>query len=175
MLTGHVAVAMGAHGLRRSLPLWLLIPAAQLPDWADASLCIAGIRSETPGMYSHSIAATLLLALVAAAAAMLFARDARGAALIAMVVALHTLGDYATGLKPTWPGGPMVGLNLYARPGFDFALEAGVLLLGWTAYQRSLPVERRYSRRLVLMLVALLAIQAASDIVLALSPGMKKC
>ena len=175
MLTGHVAVAMGAHGLRRSLPLWLLILAAQLPDWTDASLCIAGVRSEIPGMYSHSVAATVLLALFAAITAMILIRDARGAALIALVVVLHTVGDYATGLKPTWPGGPMVGLNLYSRPAFDFAFEAGVLVLGWAAYQISFPPGRRYSRRLVLMLLALLAVQAASDIVLALSPGMKKC
>lgn len=175
MLTGHIAVAMGAHGIRRSLPLWALILAAQLPDWADATLCTAGIRSETPGMYSHSVAATLLLALAAAAIALIFSRDARPAAVIAIVVGLHTLGDYVTGLKPSWPGGPMIGLNLYGRPAFDFVFEAAVLLLGWTTWQLSFPEERRYNRRLVLVLLALLAIQAASDIVLALSPGMKKC
>lgn len=175
MLTGHIAVAMGAHGLRRSLPLWVLILAAQLPDWADAALCTAGIRSPTPGMYSHSIAATVLLALAAAAIALIFVRDARSAAVIAIAVGLHTLGDYVTGLKPTWPGGPMIGLNLYGRPALDFVFEAAVLLIGWTVWQLSFPEERRCTRRLMLVLLALLAIQAASDIVLALSPGMRKC
>jgi hypothetical protein len=175
MLTGHIAVAMGAHGLRRSLPLWALILAAQLPDWTDAALCSAGIRSQTPGMYSHSVAATVLLALAAATIAMLVTRDARGATVIAIVVGLHTVGDYVTGLKPTWPGGPIIGLDLYGRPALDFAFEALILFFGWVAWQLSFPGERRYSRRLVFVLLALLAIQAASDIVLALSPGMKKC
>lgn len=175
MLTGHIAVAMGAHGLRRSMPLWALIIAAQLPDWTDAVLCTAGIRSQATGMYSHSVAATVLLALAAGTMTMLAARDARSAALIAIVVGMHTAGDYVTGLKPTWPGGPTIGLDLYGRPALDFAFEAVVLLLGWIGWQLSFPDERRYSRRLVLVLIALLAIQAASDIVLSLSPGMKKC
>ena len=175
MLTGHVAVAMGAHGVARSLPLWLLILAAQLPDWADAALCAAGTRSAVPGMYSHSVAATAILALAAAVIAMGISRDARGSAVVAVVVLLHTVGDYVTGLKPTWPRGPVIGLNLYSVPAMDFVFEAAVLTTGWMVYQLSFPAEQRYSRRLILVLAALLAAQAASDIVLALSPGMKKC
>ena len=175
MLTGHVAVAMGAHGITRSLPLWLLIFAAQLPDWADAALCSAGKRSAVAGMYSHSLASTAILALAAVIIAIWMSRDARDSAIVGVVVLLHTVGDYVTGLKPTWPGGPVIGLNLYSLPAMDFVFEAGVLTFGWMVYQLSFPVEQRYSRRLIVVLAALLAAQAASDIVLALSPGIKKC
>lgn len=69
----------------------------------------------------------------------------------------------------------MIGLQLYSRPLLDFALEAAVILGAWVLYQRSFPPERRYSRDTVLLLAALLIIQAAADIVLSLSPGLRKC
>lgn len=175
MLTGHIAVAIGAHGLRNTVPLWLLILASQLPDWADASLCIAGIRSSMPGEYSHSLVAVGILALAAGLFTFAMSRDARGSFLVAAVVITHAAGDYLTGSKPTWPGGPSVGLLLYDRPVLDFILESAVLLGGWTLYQRSLRPLRQYSRASFALLYTLLAIQAAADIVLALTEGLKKC
>ncbi len=175
MLTGHVAVAIGAHGIRSTVPLWLLIIASQLPDWADAALCIGGIRSSTPGLYSHALLPVAILATVAAAAYFLWRRDAAGGLMIAAVVVTHLLGDYVTGLKPTWEGGPVMGLNLYARPAVDFVFEAAVLTAGWLLYQRSFPAGRRYSRDVAMVFIALLVIQAAADIAISVSPGMSKC
>lgn len=175
MLTGHVAIAIGAHGLRNTVPLWLLLFASQLPDWADAALCIGGIRTSTPGLYSHAFLPVAILAIAAAAAYFLWRRDAAGSVMIAAVVITHVLGDYVTGLKPTWDGGPMIGLNFYAMPALDFIFEAAVLTAGWLLYQRSFPTGRRYSRDVVLVLVSLLLIQAAADIAISVSPGMSKC
>jgi hypothetical protein len=166
---------MGAHGIRRSVPLWLLIVATQLPDWADATLCIAGVRSTVPGLYSHSLVAVGVLAAAAALFGAASLRDSRGGLLVGVVVASHALGDYFTGSKPTWSGGPTVGLLLYDRPALDFILEAAIVTAGWLLYQRSFPDDRRYSRDSVALLAALLVIQAAADIVLALTEGMKKC
>lgn len=175
MLAGHVGIAIGAHGIRKTFPLWLLILASQLPDWADASLCIASVRSAIPGEYSHSFAAVGILATAVTIASYAAWRDVAGSMLVGAVVISHALGDYFTGIKPTWPGGPMIGLELYKLPALDFVLEGGVIVAGWLVYQRSFPEERRYSRDLVVLLATLLMIQAAADIVLSLSPGLKKC
>ena len=175
MLTGHVAVAMGTYGIRRTIPLWLLIIASQLPDWADASVCTLGISSSVPGQYSHSFAAAALLCAIGFAAAYLVSRDAAASLLVPLMVLTHLVGDYVTGYKPSWNGGPMIGLELYSRPALDFVFETVVLVTGWIIYQRSFPRERRYSRDLIAMLVVLIAIQAGGNIVMSLVPGMKKC
>jgi len=175
LLTGHIAVAIGAHGLRRSIPLWFLILAAQLPDWADAVLCTAGVRPAIPGAYSHSFVAAGVLAIAAAFSFFVLARDPAGALLVGLVVVSHLLGDYLTGIKPTWPGGPLVGLSLYERPALDFLVEAPVIVAGWLLYRRSLPALSRNSRYSMALLAVLLVIQAAADIVLALTPTLTKC
>src|SRR5687767_15054353 len=120
MLTGHVALALAARGAKSTLPLWALILASQLPDWADAAVCAAQLSPPVQGMYSHSIVATLFLAVAGALLVYLRSRDLTGALLIAALVVSHTLGDYVTGVKPTWTGGPTIGLHLYSRPFLDF-------------------------------------------------------
>jgi len=175
MLTGHVAVALGAHGLRSTVPLGLLLIASQLPDWADAALCIGGIRSSTPGLYSHAVLPVAVLAAIAAGAYFVWRRDAAGSVIVAAVVVTHVLGDYVTGLKPAWAGGPVIGLNLYGAPALDFVFEAAVLAAGWILYQRSFPAAKRYSRGVLMVLLSLLLIQAAADIAIFVSPDMSKC
>src|ERR1044071_5918633 len=124
MNAGHVGVALGAHGIRKAIPLWFLIIASQLPDWTDAAFCLANVRPSTPGILSHSIPAVSLLALLAALAYVIRMRDPAGMLRGAVVVFSHAAGDYLPGLKPTWSGGPMIGLMLYRRPLIDFIVEA---------------------------------------------------
>ena len=175
MLTGHVAVAMGTYGIRRTIPLWLLIIASQLPDWADASICTMGITSPVPGLYSHSFIAIGLMSAGAFAVSYFLSRDARGSLLAGALVLSHAFGDYVTGWKPTWAGGPMIGMELYRRPALDFVFETLVIVAGWLVYQRSFEAERRYSRDLIALLLVLIAIQAGGNILMSLVPGMKKC
>lgn len=175
MYAGHVGVALGAHGIRRSIPLWFLIIASQLPDWADAGFCLAGVRPSVPGILSHSIPAVAMLALIAAIAYAAAMRDPASMALVAAVVASHAAGDYLTGLKPTWSGGPMIGLMLYRRPVVDFVLEAAVIVFGWLLYRRSLEPERRTSEPVYTLLAALLVIQAGADVFLSFVTGLRKC
>jgi hypothetical protein len=155
--------------------LWALIIASQLPDWADATLCIAGITSSTPGMLSHSFPAIGILTLIGGLAYLAATRDVVGAAFIGLLVISHALGDYLTGTKPTWSGGPMIGLQLYHHPAIDFALEAGVIFAGWLLYRTSFPRGRRNSREVVSILGVLLALQLAADIVFATISGLRKC
>ena len=175
MLTGHVAVALAARGARSTIPLWLLIAASQLPDWADAAICASRFPVPVQGLYSHSVAATLVLAGTGALLTYAALRDIRGALLVAILVVSHTLGDYVTGIKPTWPGGPSIGLHLYSQPLLDFAFESAILAGALLLYRRSFAPELRSWRRVMIVPAALLAIQAGADIVFALSPGIAKC
>ena len=175
MYGGHVGVALGAHGIRKAIPLWFLIIASQLPDWTDAAFCLANVRPSTPGILSHSIPAVSVLAIVAALVYVVIMRDPGGMLLVAVVVLSHAAGDYLTGLKPTWSGGPMIGLMLYRRPLLDFIFEAVVIIVGWILYRASLSPERRTSEPVFTMLGALLLIQAGADVVLSFTTGLRKC
>ena len=175
MYVGHMGFALGAHGIRRAIPLWFLVIASQLPDWADAAFCFAGIRPSPQGILSHSIPAVALLALGAAVAYSVAHRDPAGMLIVAAVVISHALGDYFTGIKPTWAGGPMIGLQFYRRPVIDFVIEAGVILGGWWIYRRSLPESRRTTEPVFTLLGALIVIQIGADIFLSLAKGIRKC
>lgn len=175
MYAGHVGLALGAKGLRKALPLWALIIASQLPDWADASVCLAGINSPIPGMFSHSLPAIAILTIVGALVYLTTTRDVAGAAFVGALVISHVLGDYVTGLKPTWSGGPMIGLRLYQHPALDFVAEAVVILAGWTLYRASIPKDRQATLEAWTMLGFLLAIQALADVVFSVSPSLRKC
>jgi hypothetical protein len=67
--------------------------------------------------------------------------DGSVAALTGVLTLSHVVADYVTGVKPTWPGGPMIGLDLYSLPLVDLIVEAAVLVVGWQVYRRSLPPE----------------------------------
>ena len=154
MYGGHVGIALAGKGFRPATPLWVLLLATQLPDWTDAAVCVAGITSPPSAILSHSLPA---IAVLGGAIALLYyaaSRDWAGAGLVGLTALSHAIADYATGLKPTWPGGPVIGLGLYGRPGVDFVLEAVVIAIGWMIYRGSLAATRRRSSSVVLMLIA---------------------
>ena len=175
MYVGHVGVALGAHGLRRRAPLWFLVIASQLPDWTDAAFCLSGIRPQLQGILSHSLPAVTVLAIAAAVGYAAVTRDRGGMFLVGAVVLAHVAGDYLTGIKPTWTGGPMIGLMLYRRPALDFLIEAAVIFVGWLLYRRSLAPERRSAEPVYTLLAVLVVIQAGADVILAFTEGLKKC
>ena len=175
MYAGHMGFALAACGIRRSIPLWLLVIASQLPDWADAGFCLANIRPLPLGILSHSLPAIGVLAVIAALACLAVDRDVNAMLLVAAVVLSHAAGDYLTGIKPTWSGGPMIGLELYKRPLIDFAVESAVIIAGWMVYRRSLPAESRSSRPAFTLLAALIVMQIGADIVMSYAQGIKKC
>lgn len=126
-------------------------------------------------MFSHSLSAVGLLTVLGAFAYFAATRDLTGAGFVAALVVSHALGDYVTGLKPTWGDGPMIGLQLYRQPGLDFVVEAVVILIGWLVYRASLPRDRRSAQDTWGLLGVLFALQALADIVFFLSPGLRKC
>lgn len=175
MYAGHIGIALGAKGIRGSIPLWVLVFATQLPDWADAGLCLAGIRTSVPGIYSHSLPAIAALAVLAALVYYAGVRDGGGVAIVACVVITHMVADYVTGHKPLWPGGPVIGLDLYSYPRADFLLESFVICCGWLLYRQSLPNPRRRALAVNLIPAALVLFQLAAAIAFSVAPPLEKC
>jgi hypothetical protein len=168
VIVGHLGVAAAAKSAwrRTSLP-WLLV-ACGAPDLVDVGYAIAGVCNPY-GLYSHTVPAAALIAAVVGGAAFL-ATDSRSTGLVsALLVLLHLPPDLITGHKIFWPGGPMMGLDVYSRPLLDFAVEAPILLVGWWLLRRSRSAPPWATSVLVLSL--LLAGQAMLDV--AVREGVK--
>ncbi len=171
MYAGHVGFGLGAYSFRKTLPLWLILIAAQFPDWLDAGYCVADIDRGPYGLYTHGFIPIGIAAIVFAVLTYAFTRDLMGALIVALVVASHWGLDYFTGIKPTWPGGPVVGINLYSRPVIDVALESATILAGWLLYRRTLPEQVRNHGWTYATLFSLCALQVLAGAAFALSLG----
>lgn len=169
MYAGHAAIATLGKTIRPRLPLVLLIPVAYGPDWIEW-IC------EAFGYYdraiSHSIVAVVIGAAVVAGIFWLATRSGRDAAVLGLVYASHWPADFITGWKPTWPGGPMVGLMLYNHPGWDMLVESLVIVACWAVYWRSLPPQSRRPVVGVLAPLGLIGLQLGFDAIQ--SPGWLK-
>lgn len=172
MYIGHIGAALAAKRLRPQIGLAVLLLATYTPDWIDAGFCLAG--SPQP-MLSHSLPAVAVLALAGASAYGVAARDWTSAIVVAAMVMSHAILDYVTGYKPTWPGGPVIGLGLYGNPVADFIVEGAVIALGVALYARTLPSRRIFSADVLLMAGALLSMQLAIDVGRALMRSTQKC
>ena len=171
MYAGHIGFGLGAYSFRKTLPLWLVLVAAQIPDWLDAGYCVADISRGANGMYTHGFIPVGAAAIVFALLAYAITRDVTGTLIVALVVVSHWGLDYFTGTKPTWPGGPVVGMNLYARPMVDFALESATILAGWLLYRRTLPKSVRNHAWTYATLLMLCTLQVLAGAAFALSLG----
>jgi membrane-bound metal-dependent hydrolase YbcI (DUF457 family) len=168
---GHVGFGLGAYSFRKTLPLWLVLVAAQVPDWLDAGACIADINRGPYGLYTHGFIPVAIAAAVFTVIAFALTGDLTGALIVAVVVLSHWGLDYITGIKPTWPGGPTMGLDLYARPVLDVALESATIFIGWLLYRRTLPQSVRSHGWTYATLFALCALQVLAGAAFALSLG----
>ncbi len=180
MYVGHVGIALGLRRARPAPALWLLVVAAQLPDWGDALLELSGARPPDPGWSPHGWPLVGLGALGAAVVGARLARTWRGGALAALACLAHWPADYVTGWKPTWPGGPpRVGLGWYGHPWRDLVLECVVTLGGWVMWRGSLPRtpnaggagSPREARLAWALLAVLIGLQVWADVVMARHNG----
>jgi hypothetical protein len=174
MYIGHVGAALAAKRVRVSIGLLVLLLATYAPDWVDLGMCVAGAYNPM-GILSHSIPAVLALMLVGFTGYAAATRDWTGALIVAAVILSHMLLDWITGYKPTWPGGPMIGLQLYDHPVADFIAEGIVILAGALLYARTLPPRRRPWIDISIMLGALLALQLTIDVAHLLVKSLPKC
>lgn len=156
MYVGHAAIALLVKRSRPRLPLALLVPVAFGPDWID--LLSHVVHHPNPEI-SHSLVAVGVCSAVVALCAMPF-YGVVDALFLGATYASHWLADCLTGLKPTWPGGPEVGLHLYTHAIADFALESAIVVGCWLVYRSWLRREVRNSIAAYLMPLGLIAMQA---------------
>lgn len=174
MYLGHVGIALGAKGARRDIGLLVLLVATYAPDWIDSGLCLAGAY-DPRGMLSHSLPAVAVLCAIVLTTYRVKRGDMISGLTVAGVVISHMVLDWITGYKPTWPGGPMIGLRLYAHPIADLFLESAVIIVGVFLYRRSLPARSRPWIDVAAMVGALVVMQAVITIARALTVSLPKC
>lgn len=174
MYIGHVGAALAAKRVRMSVGLLVLLIATYTPDWVDTGLCLTG-GFDPREMLSHSIPAVLVFTVLGFVAYTGITRDRRGGMVVATVIFSHMFLDWITGTKPTWPGGPTIGLDLYSHPIADFIAEGVVIAIGALLYARTLPPRRRPWIDLTVMLGALLVLQLAIDVAHLLFKSLPKC
>jgi len=136
VITGHLGVAAAARGRWPVVPLTWLVVASVAPDLLDVAYAVVGICSPY-GLYSHTIPAAAITAAVLGGIAFLTTGSRVAGLLVAGVVLAHLPLDFVTGHKLYWPGGPLLGLQLYDRPLLDFLAEVPVLLAGWWMLRRT--------------------------------------
>jgi hypothetical protein len=163
MYTGHFAVALGAAGVARRVPLALLIAAAFASDVVEGVLAGAGLNDPTR-VWSHSLPAAVSAGALIGLGWRAFGGTWREAGVLLALATLHSPLDFVTGWKAMFPGlGPM-GLQLYTRPYLDAALEMSFCIGGWLVWRRSLPADRASGPPARAMLAVLLLAQAASTV-----------
>jgi hypothetical protein len=145
---GHAAIALYAKSRRPRISLAVLVPVAFAPDWIEWLLASTTyVTTARDRFVSHALVSVVPCAIVVALLYWLI-RARRGAtvvdaAVLCCVYLSHWAADFITGMKPTWNGGPTVGLMLYSHVWWDAALEGALVLVCWWAYQRSLPAPSR--------------------------------
>ena len=156
MFAGHAAIATFVKGIRPRIPLVLLVPIAFAPDWIEWIGDGFGYHDR---MLSHSLVSVGIGATVVAVVYLAVTRSGLDALAVWGTYVSHWAADFITGHKPTWPGGPEVGLMLYAHPVWDVIVESVVVLLCWSVYLRSIPAESRTRAIVWLAPVGLIGMQ----------------
>jgi hypothetical protein len=140
VFAGHAALALLAKSKRPNIPIALLVPVAFAPDWIQL---FADALHHYHKQISHSLVSVAIGATAVALVYLALTRARTDAMVVWLTYASHWPADFITGKKPTWPGGPTVGLLLYAHPLGDVLVESAVIVLCWLAYRRSLPEASR--------------------------------
>jgi len=133
MRIGHAGFALVAKGLRPRVPLLLLVIAAYGPDLIELGFDVIGRHDK---ILSHSLLSVFIGATLLSAGYFAVRRDGRDAIAIWLTYVSHWPADFITGHKPTWPGGPIVGLDFYDRQPWEWLLEFVVLATCWLIYSK---------------------------------------
>ena len=162
MYAGHAALATLAKGARPRLPLWLLVPVAFAPDWIQWLMEALG---HTNPEYSHSLLSVGAGASIVALGYFAVTRERGDAFALWLLYLSHWAADFITGSKPTWPGGPTVGLGLYGHPVWDCVVECAVIVVAWFAYRRSFGPAIRRRIGIALVPLGLIALQVGFELI----------
>lgn len=160
MYVGHAAVALALRSKYPGVAILPLALACYGPDLVEAVLMFPAPRAAM-GVYTHSIPALVIGALVAAGTYALFTRNRADAFAIFAGWMLHWPADFFTGLKPILGLDTRVGLDLYHLPAADYALESLCVVAACAVYARRFAPSRRERRVVVALGCALLVLHAA--------------
>jgi hypothetical protein len=177
---GHFGVAFGAKRYAPAAGLGALFLAAQFVDLLWPTLLLAGVErvSIAPGItavtpldfehypVSHSLVAAFGWAALVGGAYYAFSRSARGAIVVALIVASHWFLDLAVHRPdlPLTPGdATRVGFGLWNSWPATIALELGLLAVGTWLYAKATRPRDAIGRWALVGLVAfLLVIEVAN-------------
>ncbi len=179
MFIGHYSASYVAKAIEPRIPLGILFLAAQLVDIVWAGLVLAGVEDTrlVSGFtatndyqlvyvpYSHSLAATVCWAAVAAGVWLVARRQWRPALVIAAVVVSHWLLDLLvhTADLPLFGTRYKQGLGLWNYPYLSLGLEAGLLLGGLVFYLRAdRPASRGGRSRMWALVAGMIAMQSVA-------------
>lgn len=176
MFVGHYSASFIAKAIAPTVPLWLLLVAAQLVDIAWGLLVLSGVEHATLDAtlpsnplvlqhmpYTHSLVATFVWSLIAFAIAhKAFRFDVRESMVVALVVASHWFLDLLVH-RPDLPllvNAPKLGFGLWNLPAIAYGFEVLLMLLAVWFCTRAMPVRadrRRYWHGLALILAVIQA------------------
>jgi hypothetical protein len=164
---GHAAFALFAKSRRARISLALLVPVAFAPDWIEWILSSGStVVTDQDRFLSHALVSVVPCALAVGFVYWLLRRGAGStmadAATVCAVYLSHWAADFITGIKPTWRGGPTVGLMFYNHTWPEAATECALVLLCWWAYHRSLPPASRRREIGWLIPVSLIVLEIVS-------------
>lgn len=173
MIVGHYAAALIPRTPLRDRPFWILLVAANVPEFLWLLLAVIGVERPSPDSfadasfqnlavrmtYSHNLVPGIVQGVVVGLAVLAWRRDTPLALWCAGLTVFHVLSDYVVGFEHQLlgPDSMAVGLNTYGRaPELALLIELGFSLACVTAFQLR---ERRDGRPLTrARLVALYAV-----------------
>jgi hypothetical protein len=180
MFIGHYAVALAAKPAARRAPLWALVLAVQWPDLLWPFLLLTGVEQVRidPGNtaftpldfvhypVSHSLVLDLMWGAVLGAFFLWRLRDGRAALVLGASVASHWVLDWVSHRPdmPLWPGGPLVGLELWRSMPATVVTELLLLALGLFLYLRTTEAENRIGRWAFWGLIGFLCLSYAGNL-----------
>jgi membrane-bound metal-dependent hydrolase YbcI (DUF457 family) len=166
LVAGHAGLALLAKAARPRIRIAVLLPVTFAPDILGSFFDAFGYHNRA---LSHSLVSVGLGASIVALIYFLTTRVKPEAFVVWLTYVSHWPADFITGTKPTWPGGPDVGLRLYDRPVADAVLECAIVVVCWIVYRRSLKrsVAPAAPRRAMTVLVpmGLIIAQVVFDVV----------
>ena len=174
MFIGHYAVALGAKRAAPRAPLWALVVAVQWPDLLWPILLLTGVEQVRidPGNtaftpldfvhypVTHSLAMDLMWGAVVGAFFLWRLRDGRAAVVLGLSVVSHWVLDWISHRPdlPLWPGGPLVGLELWRSVPATVVTEVLMLAVGLWLYTRATSARDRTGRWAFWGLIAFLGL-----------------
>ena len=156
MYVGHAAIALAIKSRRPDVPIVPLALACYGPDWIDV---VQTFRLSRPQpLYSHSIPAIVVGALLASALYRVIARRP-GGGVIMLGWLTHWPADLFTAHKPLLAAKPLIGMDLYHLPVVDFVMELFVVGVGCALYWRAFARTRRHRQVISALAVGLAVLQ----------------